>query len=333
MKDDFERVLCGPGSRGLYESNYLKANHPGGEGAFWIKYNLLAPTDGAHPRFGELWVVSWRGPGQRPVVVKQVVAEPDISSDRDRLSLDMGGATLRPDKSAGAVEGGGHRIAWDLELGEGDSPLFHFPSALLYRLPFPKKKVLTPRPRQHFHGHLIVDDQRVPVERWVGLRGHNWGSEHAHSYAYGNANLWEQPGEVTFDAFSVRILLGPALSPWLSAGVLRLAKSELRYNDPRRWINRSTSVDFPNWSCTFRHRDGDARTRWSLDPEDVAGLRYLHPDGRVSYCYNTKYAQLELELERQGRRDRRRSHLAELEFLSPTPIPGIPLHGDDLLPG
>ena len=29
-RDDFERVLCGPGARGLYESNYLKANDPRG---------------------------------------------------------------------------------------------------------------------------------------------------------------------------------------------------------------------------------------------------------------------------------------------------------------
>ena len=56
-RDDFDRVICGPGARGLYESNYIKANDPRRGGAFWIKYNLLAPTDPSRPRFGELWAV------------------------------------------------------------------------------------------------------------------------------------------------------------------------------------------------------------------------------------------------------------------------------------
>jgi hypothetical protein len=332
MRDDFERVLCGPGARGLYESNYLKANDPSGRGALWIKYNLLAPVDESRPRFGELWAVVWRGPGQRPVVVKEIVAESDITTGAFELAIDMGGATLREDRALGHIDSEGHEISWDLRLEEGDSPLFHFPLPSLYRIGFPKKKIMTPRPRQVYRGSVTVDGRQVEVDGWVGLRGHNWGSEHAHSYAYGNANLWEQPGSWVFDAFSARIQLGPTLSPWLSAGVLRLPKSELAYNQPWRWMNRTAHVDFPSWSCTFRNSTSAARARWTLDPEDVVGLRYLHPSGRVSYCYNTKYATLELDLERQGLREQRVSHLAELELLTPTPIPGIPLHGDDLLP-
>lgn len=332
MRDDFERVLCGPGVRGLYESNYLKANNPSGEGAFWLKYNLLAPKEESKARFGELWAVYWKKRGQRPVVVKKIVEEREITAAGSELALDLGEASLRPDRAVGDVENDGRQISWDLELEEGDTPLYHFPIHKLYRTGFPKKKMMTSRPRQVFRGALTVNGERVDVDGWVGLRGHNWGSEHAHSYAYGNANLWEQPGSWVFDAFSVRIQLGPTLSPWLSAGVLRLPKSEIPFNQPWRLVNRTAQVDFPSWSCTFRSSESAVRARWTLDPEDVAGLRYLHPDGRVSYCYNTKYATLELETERRGIRERRVSHLAELEFLSPTPIPGIPLHGDDLLP-
>jgi hypothetical protein len=334
VRDDFERVMCGPGARGLYESNYLKANEPGGAGAFWIKFNLLAPTDPARPRFAELWAAAWEGAGRRPVVVKQIVEDARVATDPGRLRLSTPQVSLDPGRAEGAVEDGGHRIAWKLDLLEGDTPLFHFPSGLLYTLPFPKKKILTPRPRQLFRGVLEVDDRRFEVERWVGIRGHNWGTEHAHTYAYGNANLWDRPGEWMFDAFSARISLGPAVSPWLSVAVLRLPRAELRTpGNPYRWLNPTATVDFPTWACTFRHQAGTARARWSLDPEDVAGLRYLHPDGRVSYCYNTKFATLQLELDRRGAREHRVSRLAELEFLTPSPIPGIPLHGHDLLPG
>lgn len=334
LRDDFERVLCGPGARGLYESNYLKANDPAGGGAFWIKYNLLAPRDRSRPRFAELWAVAWEGPGRRPLVIKRLVEDGQISTDAARLRIATPEASLGPERAEGAVEDGGHRIAWRLELLEGGTPLFHYPSGRFYTLPFPKKKILTPRPRQLFRGMLEVDDRRVEVDRWVGLRGHNWGTEHAHSYAYGNACLWDRPGDWTFDGFSARVAIGPTVTPWLSLAVLRLPRAELRTSgNPYRWLNRTAHVDFPTWACTFPHRGGTMRARFSLDPEDVAGLRYLHPDGRVSYCYNTKYATLQLELDRRGAREQRTSKLAELEFLTPTPIPGIPLHGHDLLPG
>ncbi len=332
MRDDFERVLCGPDACGLFESNYLKANDPGGGGALWLKYNLLAPTHGRRPRFGELWAVSWKGPGQRPIVVKKNVSGRDIRTDPRTVALDIGGASLRANRATGAIEDGDHRIAWDLELLEGDTPLFMYPFPLLYEIGFPKKKILTPRPKQIFRGHVEVDDESVPVEGWVGIRGHNWGPEHAHSYAYGNANLWEQPGSWAFDAASARLVVGPTVSPLLSVSVLRLPKTEIPFADPWRWINSTAQVDFPTWSCTFRHGDSTLRSRWTLDPEDVAGLRYLHPDGHVSYCYNTKYAELDLDLERREGRERRSSKLAELEFLTNSPIPGIPLHGNDLLP-
>ncbi len=335
MQDDFERVLCGPGARGLYESNYLKANEPSGRGAIWLKYNLMAPVDPALPRSAELWAVVWRGPGARPVVVRQVVVEGRGSiatSDRSvELRTDL--ASLTASRARGVLESEGHVVGWDLALEGDEGPIFHNPHAVMYRLPFPSKKLMTPRPRIEMSGRLEVDGEAVEVSRWVGLRGHNWGSAHPHSYAYCNANLWDQPGRWAFDGFSGRILLGSLASPWLSAAVLRRASGELRLNALRRLVNRSARVELPRWACTFVGRGAELRIRCTLDPEDVAGLRYLSPDGRLSYCYNTKYASLELTLrEAGGPRARRTSRLAELEFLTPAPIPGIPLHGEDVLP-
>lgn len=331
-RDDFERVICGPRARGLYESNYLKANDPYRGGAFWLKYNLLAPVEPSRPRFAELWAIYWEGPGQRPIVVKRLVDEGEIDEDTKRLALDLPDASLTRSTSKGSIEDNGHRIDWDIDLlDEGDTPLFLYPH-LFYKTPFPKKKTVTPRPRQLFSGTLVVDGRQLSIERWVGLRGHNWGKMHAHELAFGNANLWDQPGDWVFEAASARIFVGPVLSPFLSVAVLRSPKSERSYNLPHLWLNRTAHVDFPSWACTFQHPKGETRARWTLDPEDVAGLRYLHPDGRVAYCYNTKYARLRLEIERRHGRELRTSSMAELEFQTPTPIPGIPLHGHDILP-
>jgi hypothetical protein len=330
MRSEFERIVCGPGAHGLYESNYLKANEPAGQGAFWIKYNLMAPADQALPRTAELWAIYWSGAGSRPIVVQQVLAR-DIRTSRVQVDIATPAASLCAARAAGSLESDGHRIAWDLDLeGEGP-PIFHAPYEAMYRLPVPSKKLMTPRPRLTFTGWLEVDGARIEVARWVGLRGHNWGSDHPVTYAYCNANLWEEPGDWAFDGFSGRIRLGPALSPWLSAAVLRLARDELAWNGLAGLVNKTARAEFPSWSCAFGRGAATLRVHARLDPEEVAGLRYLSPSGRVSYCYNTKFGVLEVTLGRAGRREERLSRFAELEFLVPEPIPGIPLHGAERL--
>ena len=57
-------------------------------------------------------------------------------------------------------------------------------------------------------------------------------------------------------------------------------------------------------------------------PDRFVGLRYASPDGRVSYCYNTKHALCEL----RARGGCYTSNQAELELLFSEPVPGIPLH-------
>jgi len=334
MRDDFERVLCGPRERGLYESNYLKANEPGGQGALWIKYNLMAPAGAALPRSAELWALYWPRPGQRPTVVRQVILGHNVETSSSAVEIRSELASLTAAEAHGALESGGHRIAWDLTLTGDDPPIYHAPHRPMYTLPVPSKKLMTPRPRLEMSGTVAVDGAEVVVDRWVGLRGHNWGSAHPHSYAFCTANLWQEPGRWAFEGYTGRIHLGSMVSPWLSAAVLRLDKEELPLNSLRRWLNRSARVEFPSWSVTFGDGSGTRLdVRCTLDPEELAGLIYLSPSGRVGYCYSTKFAHLELHLERSGRApETKTSRCAELEFLSPDPIAGIPLYGEETLP-
>ena len=56
--------------------------------------------------------------------------------------------------------------------------------------------------------------------------------------------------------------------------------------------------------------------------EQYAGLRYRHPDGRESYCYNTKFAKVSVTTHT----GRFTSVAGEHEVLFPEPLPVIGLH-------
>lgn len=330
MRDDFERVICQPGTRGLYESHYLKANAPDNAGGLWIKYCVLAPAAEGLPSVVELWAVYWPGPGERPTVVKEVHPITSFTLGSDGLVFDGAGAHLDGGSAWGKLGGEGHTLAWALRLSEPAAPLVHFPHPRLYTAPFPKKKILTPAPSLRFDGTLRLDGREITIDGWRGLRGHNWGREHAYAYAYGNCSVWEDgDGELLLDAFTAKIRLGPVKSPWLSLAVGRSRGAPLDWNDLRMWFQRRSRVEFPRWTLELEGRDRTLVTRWEANPADLAGLRYFHPDGRVSYCYNTKFARLDMVVRgRGGVQTSARSRSAELEFLYPEPLPGIPLHGN-----
>ena len=54
----------------------------------------------------------------------------------------------------------------------------------------------------------------------------------------------------------------------------------------------------------------------------MVGLRYAHPDGTESFCYNTKFADVRWRVDQEEHS----SQMGELEVLLPSPCAGVPLH-------
>lgn len=307
----YERIVAAR-RRGIYESNYLKANSPDGRRAIWVKHNGLVPIEGAG--LGEFWIVLFER-GQQPIVCKREVPWTEVDADPDAIRLEAGGISLAADRAAGRIAD----VSWELALSGGLPPLFHLPYAAMYEGGFPKKKALTPAPNLRFDGRVRLGEEVWDVDGWVGLRGHNWGTEHAWTYAYGSCNLWDDgAADRAVDGFTVRIKLGGRPSPWLTAVV----GTDLARNRLRHWLGAG-SVAPGRWSASWgglrRHR---AELVMTTDPATYAGLRYAHPDGRESYCYNTKFADVSWTVDGA----RHTSRCGELEVLYPERLPGIEVH-------
>ena len=275
-RDPWERIVCASAA-GLYESNYLKANSPDGRWGLWLKHNLLRPLQGEG--MAEFWFIL-SSPDRQPVVAKKEVPLQEVSLDPNQIAIASKHIQLSDIQASGSIAD----IRWDLRLSDADEPLIHYPWDWMYRAGFPKKKAVTPAPHLHFRGVIEVAGQSIPVDQWEGLRGHNWGKEHAWSYAYGNCHLWHDGARRTFDGFSARIRLpGGMRSPWLSSVVAR--DPDHQFNRPVHWFDR---VQLTPTAWTLQG------SRYSLDmqatPERMVGLRYAHPNGEESYCYNTKFA-------------------------------------------
>ena len=182
---------------GIYESNYLKANSPDGRYGLWLKHNLLRPA-------GPAWrvLVHLVAARRSTVVAKREVDLHEVTLSDDHVSIHHTTIRLVPDSASGTLAD----CHWSLRLSSSDAPLLHFPWDWMYTASFPKKKAVTPAPHLRFDGEIRIGALAIPVTGWEGLRGHNWGREHAWTYAYGNCHLWSDGARRTIDGFSAKML-------------------------------------------------------------------------------------------------------------------------------
>ena len=238
----------------------------------------------------------------------------------------MGGAQLRIDRSGLEESADLGAMKWRVQLTPSSRGVALLPWRWMYTAGFPKKKLFTPIPTGALDGFVEVAGVRHEIAGWRGLHGHNWGTEHAHRYAYGNAAFSDG---AYVDGFTARIKLGPVLSPWLSCLVVRLPDGrELRFDHPLRWISGSPSVQPTRWALDLRGPGGTRATlEASCSAEDMVGLVYRYPDGRTGYCLNTKFARLALRvLQRRQTLYEGTTDSAELETFGPAAVGGFEFH-------
>ncbi|HJZ83834.1 MAG TPA: hypothetical protein VKN99_01635 [Polyangia bacterium] len=309
--DAYDRYLS-RSQPGLYESHYLKANSTDGKQAFWIKHNLLVDAGGGG--IGEFWLILFRR-GAAARVWKREVPLLKLDIPTHRLALRGDHFDFDPEHAKGSIG----EASWQLKLSGGMAPLFHLGTARFYEASIPRKKLLTPAPNLRFDGALTVGSETIAVDGWIGLRGHNWGSEHAFSYAYGNCNLWDDGAlDRTFDGFTARVRVGPLTTPWLSALVYRGPDGEHLRNRIMDHFNTGAVVKPTLWQLRY----DDLALSMEGETPLYVGLRYRHPNGRECYCYNTKFARVRLVV---GARTYVSSS-GEHEVLFPEPLPDIRLH-------
>ena len=307
-RDDWERIVCST-SQGLYESNYLKANSMDGRWGLWIKHNLLRTESGY--RIAEFWIVLSRPDGP-PIIGKKEVEWSELTLSETAIYIGSNTVTLTPTSATGTIAD----VEWNLRLSDGGPALFHFPWDWMYRGSFPKKKAITPDPHLRFNGEIKIAGKTITVSDWHGIRGHNWGTEHAWTYAYGNCQLWTDGRHRTVDGFSAKIKLPTGIkSPWLSTVVAN--NPDLRCNTPSHWFGK-VSLTPTSWSLTGRAYE----LKMSARPDQMVGLRYIHPSGTESYCYNTKFASVSWKTGTEVFTSDR----GEFESLFPAPVPEIRLH-------
>ena len=281
---------------GHYESFYLKACRPGGGRGLWIRHTVHKRPDG-EPK-ASIWFTYFDAEADAPRASKATFPAAELSVPAEGY-IRVNGAELGDGVATGSVETDVLRASWELSFADDAEPFYFLPRQWMYRAPVPRTKFLSPYPNALFSGKLHVGGEEVALERWPGMIGHNWGTEHAERWVWIQGAGFEGREGAYFDAGAARIKIGPWTVPWIGNGRLVLDGEEHRLGGIERI--RSTDVRDQPTRCeiTLTGADGLRVTGTVTGPaKDFVAWVYADPKGPEHNTLNCSISDMELEVER-----------------------------------
>ena len=269
-----------------YESWYLKASHPTEPLGVWIRYTTHQKPDG--PEKGSLWFTLFSdGPPQ----AAKVTPGPEALSRGDGAFIRIGDSEF----ADGRVTGSALDARWDLTFEHPEPELRHLPKEWMYKAPIPRTKLTSPFPAARFSGTASFGDTTVQLDNWVGMVGHNWGSEHAERWIWLHGSNFDGRGPDTWlDAAIGRIKVGPWTTPWVANGVLSVDGRRIPLGGLGK---RGTKIDEHPDHLSFTLPWGEASLRGEVKaPRNrFVGWVYADPDGSEHNTVNCSIAEMTLE--------------------------------------
>ena len=270
------------GTRGHYESYYLRAVDAEAARGVWIRYTVLRRPGGAPA--GSLWCTLWDAAVGPPVAVKST---PGLAVAGDWLEIAgarFGGAAVR-----GSLASGPHSAAWELTVSQALPPLRHLPNERLYGAPLPRTKLESPAPAAHISGTVEADGRRLELDRWIGMLGHNWGSQHAERWLWLHGIGFRGAKDAWLDLAIGRVRIGRMTTPWIANGALQLDGRRRRLGG----LRAAVAVEARPGAAEVAL--GDVRLRVSAPLDRTVAWVYSDPRGGEHRSANCSIAAMELD--------------------------------------
>jgi hypothetical protein len=289
-----------PAGAGHYESFYLKAASSASGRALWIRHTVHK-RPGAEPT-AAVWFVLFGG-GAAPRAAKQTFGADSLEVPEGSY-VRVADARIGPGKAAGSIATPELEARWDLRFDDLlTEKLRHLPSDRMYRAPLPRTKLESPHPAASFSGTVEVGGELLTLDGWPGMVGHNWGTEHAERWAWIHAAGFEGgvPGD-HLDVAAGRVRIGPVTTRWIANGQLVLGGETYRLGGVTRAYG--TEIEEQPTECRFVLPGKGIAVRGSVGAaaSEFVGWIYADPGGGEHHAVNSSVANLEMRIERPGRK-------------------------------
>lgn len=292
----WDRNKCA--SSGHVESYFLKCNDPQQNMALWLKFTIYSPKGAPEKTVGEVWGIFFDAKNPKNNVgIKETYPIETCVLGKNEVHVEMGKSFLKNGETKGEITGkDGAVIRWSIKFTTDKPPLHHFPIAKMYTAKIPKSKAKSPHPDSRFSGGFNVSGQSYIFKNIPGMQGHNWGSEHANTYAWAHCNAFENEDGAYFEGFSSKVKIGPIMTPFISSAFLFYKDELIKFNDFKSLFSKRISVEYNAWTFSIENAKFRITGNISAPKELFCGLHYYDPTGALSFCLNSKVSNAEIKL-------------------------------------
>ncbi len=282
-------------SRGHYEVWYVTLNHRASNIGAWIRYTLESPHD--QPPYAQIWFAFFdRINPQNTFGINQRFPISSLTANKAPFSVNIDDNTLTHQSASGALEGGGHSVRWDFRWSPNETTHRHLPAAMYWRGGLAETTVLTPSVNTELNGVIEVDGVAFLLSNEPGAQTHLWGRKHAHEWAWGHCNAFENHPEVALETLTIRLRKAGKVLPPIT--LLTLYRGDHAY----RWTDLTCALvtwgDYGLGRYAFRATGRRVRVEgeYQCDPKHMVSAQYFDPDGQPAWCSNTEVADLRVRI-------------------------------------
>lgn len=270
------------------------------EQAFWFRYTLLDGTVQEASTWAilfdeseiygdrDVWELDDLAPGNTVIIPRTH----EIERFRNQSQVFHLGESHLDESNAIGQAGD---ISWDLTWNDSGRR-FQYVPPVLKKLGLAKSAYNSCLFDLTMNGTITHGEDEYPVEQSTGMIGHIEGSKiSGHSWGWAHCNNFDDHDDAAFEGLSAQLELGFGITPPLSAFVLFLNGEKYSFRNPVSIFRSKSGYNREEW--IFQTRSGQYELSGKAEsPDEMAVVEYTDTDGSKLWCYNSKLAELNLEL-------------------------------------
>jgi hypothetical protein len=270
-------------------------NHRPTSTGYWIRYTLEAPVEGHGEPYAQLWFARFDAKDpSRTFAFNKKFPIAEMTATEAPFSVRIGDARLTHSSASGALSGDGHSARWNLTWEPAGRTHYHLPKVMYRRGGVGDTTVLTPNLDVPFSGTIEVDGETIELKAEPGGQTHLWGRKHAHEWAWGHCNAFENRPGAALETLSVRLKKAGRVLPRLTILSLYLDGEVFKWTEFQHTLLTKAEYDTAHYRFSARGARARLEGEYTCRPEDMVVAPYVDPDGEPSFCSNTEVADLRI---------------------------------------
>ncbi len=284
------------GVRGFHESYSVHFSIPEKNISISLYYSLLSPDDVYDPHFNLSCVVNFQESPQNSFGITKKYDLKEGMFGSDAFFIRIKESFIKEEHVKGKLKNSVHSLEWDFKIGDviaGQS----LPYPFLYNISIPKNKLETPVLDGTIAGILIIDGEKIEMNKIKVVQNHLWGPKMHHRWNWGFCNQFDGNPDVIFEAFTGRQkLIFNLETPDVSIFYLNHRGKKYQFNKIESLVLNQSDYHIGYWHFKAETLNAKIEGVFESEYKDLTAIKIRDTDLSSIFLHQTSYGSLTLDL-------------------------------------